>query len=421
MVKRSGFLAALVAAALAAGVFSLGVAREGRAIGVACEFQTSANTMELLHDCDWSATIVAPNGFTLEGRRHTIFAFDPRTAVVRATGGAETVQNLKIVMTVIFDSQCDSGPSQAPSQCCSVAPTPAGDAEADAVGILFEGGAHGFILKNEIVIINQFSGYGCCGAPGTDGRRQGCEGPSTPLGNGGGSSGIILTNDGNPSVAPTIIGANRVSGYSRAGIWADGRGANAVIASNFLKGDPNAIMPYEVQAGVYLTDGAPSAVAANIIIETALTDGIGESNPIPTFATAGVYTDDASAPQIKGNIILGSSTHGVILEDSSNGNVGGNIILGAEVGVLIFGSEGDRADNNVVQGNLIAPAPGQATIQNGGFYAGVFILDAANTNNNKVIGNSISGCYDEPIDNEGTNTTVFANAILPCVPFNLPG
>jgi hypothetical protein len=65
----------LVLAAVAAGIAGL---QAGTAMSADnCSFTVKGSTMSLNADCTTDATILVPNGFTLDGKNHAITAVDP--------------------------------------------------------------------------------------------------------------------------------------------------------------------------------------------------------------------------------------------------------------------------------------------------------------------------------------------------------
>ncbi|MBI4129963.1 hypothetical protein HY468_01455 [Candidatus Roizmanbacteria bacterium] len=104
-----------------------------------CTFTTVGTTMNLDADCTTDATILVPDGFTLDGKGHTITAVDPagdhfRGAVVANDGTTAHVKNLT-VDTDSLANVCDGGDDR-------------------LRGIMFDG-ASGSITHNNVNNINQ--------------------------------------------------------------------------------------------------------------------------------------------------------------------------------------------------------------------------------------------------------------------------
>ena len=107
-----------------------------------CTFTTVGSTMTLDGDCTTDATIVIPDGYTLDGAGHTITAVDPSGghflgAVVKNAGATAHVKKLTVTASGLANV-CDPG-----------SPT-----DTRLRGILFDG-ASGSITHNTVVDINQ--------------------------------------------------------------------------------------------------------------------------------------------------------------------------------------------------------------------------------------------------------------------------
>lgn len=131
-----------------------------------CTFTTTGTTMKLDADCWTDETIYVPDGITLDGKRHSITAYDPTgghfVGAVVANGGAwATVKNLTIV-GMFMANVCDGG--------------------ADRLrGIMFDG-ASGEISKNTVMGINQ-GASGCQEGNGIEVRNAPFDGthPNTQM------------------------------------------------------------------------------------------------------------------------------------------------------------------------------------------------------------------------------------------------
>lgn len=104
-----------------------------------CTFTTAVNTMKLDGDCMTDATILIPDGFTLDGKGHTITAVDPAGghftgAVVANAGANASVKNLTVTVAGL-SNVCDADDNR-------------------LRGILLEG-ASGSITHNNVIGINQ--------------------------------------------------------------------------------------------------------------------------------------------------------------------------------------------------------------------------------------------------------------------------
>jgi len=188
-----------------------------------CVFTIGVNTWTLTNDCTTDATILVPNGFTLDGANHTITAKDPagdhfRGAVIKNGGTSATVQNLKVTARGLSDV-CDDGDDR-------------------LRGILFDG-AGGSILNNTVFNINQ--------------GRSGCQ-----EGNGIEVRNAPFDNTGNDLVV--TISGNTVTNYQKNGITANGSVA-AVITNNTVTGAGP--VDYIAQNGIQIGFGATALMRGN--------------------------------------------------------------------------------------------------------------------------------------------------------------
>jgi len=90
---------------LVAGVMLLVILLLAPLSEATCTFTTVGSTMTLDGDCTTDATILVPNGFTLDGAGYTITAEDPSGshflgAVVKNEGPFAVVKNLSSTRTI---------------------------------------------------------------------------------------------------------------------------------------------------------------------------------------------------------------------------------------------------------------------------------------------------------------------------------
>ena len=83
------------------------------AVAMPCSFTNSGTSMTLNGDCTTSASILVPNGFTLDGNGYTITGVDPvgdhfRGAVVRNGGAVAHIRNLSVTVSGLAEV-CDAG------------------------------------------------------------------------------------------------------------------------------------------------------------------------------------------------------------------------------------------------------------------------------------------------------------------------
>lgn len=191
-----------------------------------CVFSTSGTTLTLTADCTTDATILVPNGYTLDGGNSTITVVDPPGghflgAVIKNGGPFANVVNMRIT-TGGLSNVCDYG-------------------DFGLRGILFSG-ASGVIARNTISNLNQ--GASAC-----------------PEGNGIDVQNYS-TNGSIPPVQTVEISSNRVNGYQKSGIVCNGY-ASCAIRSNSI-GD-SAVQAYQPVNAVQVGYGAGAVVEGNDI------------------------------------------------------------------------------------------------------------------------------------------------------------
>lgn len=235
-----------------------------------CTFTTSGTTMQLNSDCTTDATILVPNGFTLNGANHTITAVDPtgdhfRGAVVRNGGATANVTRLGVTMSGLADV-CDDG--------------------GDRIrGIMFDG-ASGTINRNTVTNINQ----------GQSGCQEG--------------NGIEVRNapfDGtHPDTKTAQVFRNTVLDYQKTGIVANGDVSVEIskndVGASFV--DTTIIAANSIQLGF----GAIGTIEHNNI------DGNQYCGPQDTVATAILLFDPSDGAVVSHNKIGGNSDVGIHIE-----------------------------------------------------------------------------------------------------------
>lgn len=160
-----------------------------------CTFTTVGTTMTLDANCTTDATISVPDGFTLDGDKHTITAVDPAAGhfvggVIENAGTVAHVKNLRIT-TSSLANVCDGG--------------------ADRLrGILFDG-ASGSIINNRVSNINQ-GASGCQEGNAIEIRNSpfatfGCE---------------LEDGDCHPDTQTVQIIKNKITNWQKTGIVANG-------------------------------------------------------------------------------------------------------------------------------------------------------------------------------------------------------
>jgi hypothetical protein len=194
-----------------------------------CVLVAQGNRLVLQASCTTDATILVPDGKTLDGNGHTITGVDPigghfRGAVVANAGARASVVDLTVTVAVLVNA-CDAG--------------------ADRLrGILLEG-ASGRIARNTVVDINQ----------GLSGCQEG--------------NGIEVRNlaPGAPEVHVDIHD-NVVTGYQKTGIVTNGA-VRTTIRGNRVDGlGP---VGYIARNGIQVGYGARATVVANVVAGNAYT------------------------------------------------------------------------------------------------------------------------------------------------------
>ena len=312
-----------------------------------CTFTPVKKTMTLKGNCTTDASIVVPNGFTLDGAGFTINGIDPagdhfKGGVIQNGGAVANVTNLKITTSGLSDS-CDGG--------------------ADRLrGILFDG-ASGSITNNQVFNVNQNQGVVLSGCQ---------EGNAIETRNFGAS----------PTTIRVVIDSNTISGYQKTGVVANGN-TDATITDNVVTGaGPNF---YIAQNGIQVGFGATGMVKRNQV-------------------SGNSYSGNSDASG--GILVVGGPGYGG--DFCVNVQVDKNTLTGNDVGVFVSQYEADfsapaTATNIKVINNSIS----NDAVNNGYVYqAGVSDVG----NNDKIIANTISGVGYDPNTLPGSTFSVDADS-----------
>lgn len=227
-----------------------------------CLFASVGTTMTLRDDCVTDATILIPDGFTLDGSTKTITAVDPwrghfRGAVVASGGATAHVRHL-VVDTLGLADVCNAG--------------------ADRLrGILFDG-ASGSIVSNHVRNINQ-------GASGCD------EGIGIEIREGAIGADVVVR-----------VAENAVINYQKAGILASGR-VDLTIRDNHVTGAGPA--GYIAQNGIQLGLGATGTVERNAVSANDATASSLVSCGLMVFEPDGVRAEGNRLVRNERNLCLG--------------------------------------------------------------------------------------------------------------------
>jgi hypothetical protein len=336
--------------------------------------------MALDGDCTTDASIIIPDGNTLDGLGYTITAEDPGVGqfvggVVENGGSVAHVVNLKITTSALANV-CKAGDDR-------------------LRGILFNG-ASGTILDNTIGEINK-GASGCQEGNAIEARNPPFDGT-------------------HPATNSVTISRNTITNFQKTGVLVNGD-VRANIHDNHIAGlGP---VPGIAQNGVQIGFGATGNVQRNTIAGSWFTGA--------NWTSAGVLVFQADDTMIQNNSLSGNQT-GIAIEAwggwfggpfNADGNkVIKNVIVDSDFGVSVLAiawdgvSTGNSATtNNKVTNNSITNGTGGIE----GVFVGTFeigILYNAMANNNKVIHNKISG-YTDDIVIGGSGTKVHANVTEP--------
>jgi hypothetical protein len=202
-------------------LLSFGLVDSAAEAATDCTFSKSGRTLKLRADCTTDESIVVPQGFTLDGRGHTITAVDPPGAhfvgaVIRNGGRVAHVRRVRISASGLGDV-CDAG----------------GDALA---GIAFDG-ASGSITGSAVLHLNQ--------------RASGCQEGHA----------IRVTNHGSRRRRVTIA-ANALADYQKGGILVSGN-VGAIVRDNVVTG--NGPIATIAQNGIEIAFGARARIQSNAV------------------------------------------------------------------------------------------------------------------------------------------------------------
>jgi parallel beta-helix repeat protein len=331
-----------------------------------CTFTTSSSTMKLNANCTTDQTILIPNGFTLDGKGHTITAIDPaggnfKGAVVKNAGANAKVKNLTVTASGLADI-CD--------------------ADGDRLrGILFEG-ASGSIKDTTVRDINQ-GASGCQEGNAIEVRNAPFDGT-------------------HPNTKTVQVEHNVVSRYQKTGILANGD-VNVEVDDNTVTGlGP---INYIAQNGIQLGFGAlgdvqenqvsgnvysPQSFASGGILLVSAGNGILVNHNTVATSDVGIWLNGTSNARVKNSKVTGSAFDGIALDDSF-GPVSGNRVDQNQssqngIGIGLYGATGSLIEKNNASSNG----------------TGIFVGYAASSNN--VTGNTAKSNTELDIENDGANS-----------------
>lgn len=346
-----------------------------------CSFSTVGTTMTLAADCATDATILVPNGFTLDGGGHSITAVDPSGghflgAVVMNSGSEAHVTNLT-VKALGLTNVCDG----------------AGPPDNRLRGILLVG-ASGSIIGNTVEDINQSPTSGCQEGNGIEVRNAPFDGT-------------------HPNTKTVIIKANTVTDYQKNGITANGD-VIVSITNNSVTGAGST--DYIAQNGIQLGYGATGEVKQNVVS--------GNWYGLAAWTASGILIFEADGVVVQKNAVSGSQVSVAVetwcwLAPSASDNVIiQNNLTGSQIGLSMqsiawaYSTCDSSANSNKAVNNVIVGTDPEGDF---GIVIGAFdesLSFAAIAQSNKVISNSISG-FAQSISDEGTATKNHANVSAP--------
>src|SRR5688572_28614444 len=192
-----------------------------------CQFTHFGDVWVLNHDCVTYASIEIPDGVTLDGNQHTIFAVDPpdttfQGGIVVARGGTASIVNTTIT-AVLLANRCHAGASR-------------------LRGIYFEG-ASGTIKGNTIDNVNKGTSSECEEGNGIEVRNDRIGGPPSEveidhnLIDRYQKTGVIVHGNVNALVQFNVIRASVAQDVLAANAVQIGPGALARIEHNIIAGN----------------------------------------------------------------------------------------------------------------------------------------------------------------------------------------
>ena len=283
--------------ALAGAAFALCLCGGEAAAATTCQFETSGLTMTLLGDCTTDATIVVPDGMTLDGANHTITAVDPpgdhfRGAVVLNGGESASVINTRITVSNLANV-CDAG----------------GDR---LRGIMLER-AGGLISGNVVIGLNQ-GPSGCQEGNAievrnfTDAIARHVEIAHNQI-DAYQKSGIVTNGAVDASIHHNKVGASATQANLAANAVQVGFGARATVEHNQIDGNSWA--------------GADAAATAVLLFEAAANTVVAQNN-LGGNADIGIYVE-ANSVIVDNNRVYESGPDGFY--DVGIGNYGVNNVI----------------------------------------------------------------------------------------------
>lgn len=254
--------------------------------GCSSSFSVDGTIMKLSADCKTDATILIPNGFTLDGAGHTITAVDPADghflgAVVANGGKSANVKNLRITTSNLIDDVCDlSAPPDFRLR-----------------GIQFKG-ASGEITNNTVTDINQGAESSCREGAGIEVRNEPTDGT-------------------HPNTQTVEVSHNVVTNYQMVGIVAVGDVSVNIHHNRVSASIAQATVP---ASGIQLSYHAIGEISGNIITGNWYREGkaIGQQ----PWVSAGIllYNIEISNIKVFKNELRDNQFNMLVITSASLGN-----------------------------------------------------------------------------------------------------
>ncbi|HEY7107610.1 MAG TPA: right-handed parallel beta-helix repeat-containing protein [Acidimicrobiia bacterium] len=340
----------------------------------ACTFDQANLTMTLVADCATSTAIAVPDGWTLDGRQHTITAVDPRGgrftgAVITSAGTTAHVENVTVVGAIAprTGADCKTG-------------------DEAFRGIYFPNTA-GSIQNTRVLNINEGKGSTCAEGDGIVVMRAPLDGSHV-----------------SPRAA-TLVG-NRIQGAQNDGIfvWGD---LSATIDKNVVEMHAASSPAPDGHDGIRVRQiAAGSSIADNDVVAASRKATIG----------SGIVADDTLDLVVQDNTVT-KSDFGVVLQSlctavyaDENRLIDNHVTDARDTGVLVLAKVistttcNPQVRRTFVSGNVIDGAKvgiGLVAQPGGAFSA---VVDATN-----VSGNHITRATTPFVDG-GINTVSTDNA-----------
>lgn len=267
-----------------------------RAQSASCQLVTQGQTLLLQADCETHATLIIPDGFTLDGQGHTIHAHNPEGGFVGAVvqnGGREAhVRNL------VIEARNLEGP------CHQSEPI-----DTRVRGILFRG-ASGSIVGNRIAI---------------DQGHSGC------------SEGVAIEIRAEQREPHVEVANNHITHFQKTGILAQGP-LTIQLLNNRVQG--RGAVTHVAQNGVILRDQVAGVVERNRVQDVLYAGA--------KYSATGILVMSTDAPLTITNNRIDQADVALRLWSTSNATIEHNVIRVATFdGIACDGRKGATANNQV--------------------------------------------------------------------------